>query len=543
MFKERDSPITVNTIQTADANEMWDPPVDLSHLDERQRQVVRKMLREESGSFSRSDNDIGCIERLQLSISLKDSEPVARTYTSVPKPLYKEMKDYLLDLIAQGWIQKSSSAYASPVVCVRKKDSSLRLCRDYRDLNRKTHPDRQPINRVQDVIDSLGGNTMFSLLDQGKAYHQGFMAEESRHLTAFVTPWGLYQWKSATFGRIVSAEGSKMDPADTSAVRALANRKPSTVEQNSSSQEEYLEKWKRGVQEAYAIARQNAHKAASRSKRNYDKKVRSSVLYPGDRVLVRNLTPRGGPGKLRNHWEDIIHVVVRQVNKEVPIYELRPEKGKGKLRVLHRNLLLPCDQLPLEVQDRSRANSNRKPATTKKSRELPAESEEDDDEEEEYYPIIPPYQCRAESPERQIKSHPTCGEPKDDYPQVNPTHARENDDGDLHVNENEDYLSVDRNVESGGYPAERPECTPEKERERLVNSLENLPETPENLPGELRPQRPQRVRRPPKMLRYDRIGSPTCYSVVASPFYRELQHPWTHQMQFCCYLSPLDLRM
>ncbi len=119
---------------------------------------------------------------------------------SVPKPLYEEMKDYLLDLIGQGWVEKSHSAYASPVVCVRKKCGSLCLCIDYRELNRKTYPDRLPIPRVQDVMDGLGGNTMFSLLDQGKAYHQGFMAKDSKHLTAFVTPWGLYEWARIPFG-------------------------------------------------------------------------------------------------------------------------------------------------------------------------------------------------------------------------------------------------------------------------------------------------------------------------------------------------------
>uniref|UniRef100_A0A672JC04 Gypsy retrotransposon integrase-like protein 1 n=1 Tax=Salarias fasciatus TaxID=181472 RepID=A0A672JC04_SALFA len=49
-------------------------------------------------------------------------------------------------------------------------------------------------------MDGLGGNTMFSLLDQGKAYHQGFMAKDSKHLTAFVTPWGLYEWVRIPFG-------------------------------------------------------------------------------------------------------------------------------------------------------------------------------------------------------------------------------------------------------------------------------------------------------------------------------------------------------
>ena len=115
---------TTNQIRTEKdqtTGDFWDPPVDLCHLSEPEREVVHKMLREECASFSRTDDDIGCIEKRQLSISLKDTEPVAKAYLSVPKPLYREIKDYLNDLIAQGWVEKSHSPYASPVVCVRKK--------------------------------------------------------------------------------------------------------------------------------------------------------------------------------------------------------------------------------------------------------------------------------------------------------------------------------------------------------------------------------------------------------------------------------------
>ena len=83
---------------------------------------------------------------------------------------------------------------------MRKKCGGLRLCVDFRELNKKTIPDRHPIPRIQDVLDGLGGKRWFSTLDQGKAYHQGYMSEESRHMTAFVTPWGLHEWIRIPFG-------------------------------------------------------------------------------------------------------------------------------------------------------------------------------------------------------------------------------------------------------------------------------------------------------------------------------------------------------
>lgn len=93
---------------------------------------------------------------------------------------------------------KSRSPYSAPVVCVQKKDETLRLCIDCL-LNQRTVPDRHPLPRIQDLTDTLDGYSWFSILDQGKAYHQGFIAEGSCHLTAFITPWGLYEWVQIPF--------------------------------------------------------------------------------------------------------------------------------------------------------------------------------------------------------------------------------------------------------------------------------------------------------------------------------------------------------
>lgn len=178
----------------------WHPPVNLDHLQEHEQHIVREMLYNESDVFAKEDGDIGCIPGLQLKINLRDETPVQKTYNSIPRPLFREVKDYVQNLLDRGWIKKSTSSYSSPVVCVRKKDSSLRLCVDYRELNRKTIPDRHPLPRIQNLLDGLGGFTWFSILDQGSAYHQGFVEEKSQHTTAFSTPWGLYEWIRVPFG-------------------------------------------------------------------------------------------------------------------------------------------------------------------------------------------------------------------------------------------------------------------------------------------------------------------------------------------------------
>lgn len=102
---------------------LWDPPVNLDHLERGQQEVVRRMLYE-SKAFARHGNDSGCNTSLQMVINLKDDIPVQRAYTSIPKPLLKEVKEYIQDLIVKGWIVKSKSSYTAPIVCVRKKDST-----------------------------------------------------------------------------------------------------------------------------------------------------------------------------------------------------------------------------------------------------------------------------------------------------------------------------------------------------------------------------------------------------------------------------------
>ena len=173
---------------------------DLAHLTVPQKEVVSELLAGEIEVFSKSKNDIGHIKDFDLELNLFDEIPVAEPYRKIPRNLYDEVKNHINNLLANGWIKQSFSQYSSPMVCVRKKNGELRLCVDFRRLNKKTIPDRQPIPRIQDILDNLKGNSWFTTLDMSQAYHQGNVAKNSQKYTAFTTPWALYEWLRIPYG-------------------------------------------------------------------------------------------------------------------------------------------------------------------------------------------------------------------------------------------------------------------------------------------------------------------------------------------------------
>ena len=174
--------------------------MEFPELTAEQKNAMRDMLWHEKKAFSCFPDDIGSAQELKLDIHTTDEVPVQRNYNSIPKPLLNDVKQHIQGMLDRKWIQKSQSAWSSPVVLARKKNGSFRLCCDFRLLNKKTIPDKHPIPRIQEALDSLQGSKFFSVLDLSRAYHQGYMSESARKKTAFVTPWGFYEWVRIPFG-------------------------------------------------------------------------------------------------------------------------------------------------------------------------------------------------------------------------------------------------------------------------------------------------------------------------------------------------------
>ena len=121
----------------------WLPEVDLSGLTIKQKEQARQLLI--ADAFATSDDDVGCIPELEMDIRLTSDQPARKNYIPIPRPLYPEVNVYVEDLLNRVFIRTSKSPFSSSVVCVDKKDGGVRLCIDYRELNKKTVPDRHPI--------------------------------------------------------------------------------------------------------------------------------------------------------------------------------------------------------------------------------------------------------------------------------------------------------------------------------------------------------------------------------------------------------------
>ena len=109
---------------------------------------------------------------VQHEIWLSNNTPFKERYRRIPPHQYEEVRKHLQEMLDIGAICRSTSAWASPVVLVCKKDGSLRFCIDLRKLNNQTIKDAQSLPRIKDSLNCLDGATIFTRLDLQSGYWQ-----------------------------------------------------------------------------------------------------------------------------------------------------------------------------------------------------------------------------------------------------------------------------------------------------------------------------------------------------------------------------------
>jgi len=115
-------------------------------------------------------------------------------------PEMKELKKQIEDYIGKGVIKPSTSPYGAPVLFVAKKEGTLRMCVDYRALNKITIKNRYPLPRIDELLDQVLGAKYFSKIDLHSGYHQIRVKEEDTPKTAFRTRYGHYEFLVMPFG-------------------------------------------------------------------------------------------------------------------------------------------------------------------------------------------------------------------------------------------------------------------------------------------------------------------------------------------------------
>ena len=126
--------------------------------------------------------------------------PISKApYRMAPAEL-AELKRQLEELLSKGFIRPSTSPWGAPVLFVKKKDGSFRLCIDYRGLNQVTVKNRYPLPRIDELLDQLRGATWFSKIDLASGYHQIPINEVDIQKTAFRSRYGHYEFVVMPFG-------------------------------------------------------------------------------------------------------------------------------------------------------------------------------------------------------------------------------------------------------------------------------------------------------------------------------------------------------
>ena len=128
----------------------------------------------------------------EYKIELLDDKPVKQPYRPIPPQLHDKVQEQLQIMLDSKVIKESTSPWNSPLTVVRKKNNDIRLCVDYRALNKQCKKDAKPLPRIDETLESLREHKYFSTYDLLSGYWQIALSEESKDCTASVLPtWQL----------------------------------------------------------------------------------------------------------------------------------------------------------------------------------------------------------------------------------------------------------------------------------------------------------------------------------------------------------------
>ncbi|XP_073412006.1 uncharacterized protein [Dendrobates tinctorius] len=163
-------------------------------LGPRERQQAEALLRLRQRMFSERP---GYTRLAQHKVETQDQTPLRQNPFRVPESVREGMRQEMLLL---GVVDESDSLWASPVVLLPKKDGTTRFCVDYHKLNEKTVTDTYPMPRVDELLDQLAGAKYLTTIDLCKGYWQIPLSPDAIPKSAFVTPFGLFQFRVMPFG-------------------------------------------------------------------------------------------------------------------------------------------------------------------------------------------------------------------------------------------------------------------------------------------------------------------------------------------------------
>lgn len=176
--------------------------IDLSHLTPEKQKEVYDWLMTRHNSFSLYETDLGNCDIQMHSIDTEEHKPISLPLRRLPFSMRAIVEKSIQDFLAAGIIRPSFSPWSFPIVPVKKKDNTLRLTIDYRELNKISKSDVFPLPRIDDLIDTVGRikPTVFSTTDCAKGFHQQQMDPDSIEKTTFITHKGLYEYTRMPMG-------------------------------------------------------------------------------------------------------------------------------------------------------------------------------------------------------------------------------------------------------------------------------------------------------------------------------------------------------